>query len=154
MHVQSCTFNFLFKFRNSIEFYGFLGDGRGGNYWHESTRSIYIEMLEVASNQYDISIWHVDMYLLAWRSFSKLGSFIQCSLKSFPSAFILDNLVVNYYPWWIFGWILFHFFPDHFKRWKSFNWDIVFELVLHHLMLQFKIIDENYWYTKKFWEHL
>jgi hypothetical protein len=99
MHVQSCTFNFLFKFRNSIEFYGFLGEGRGGLHWHESTRSVYIEMLEVISNQYDTSIWHVDMYLLAWRSFSKLGSFIECSLKSLKSAFIIDNLVVNYYAW-------------------------------------------------------
>jgi hypothetical protein len=84
LHVQSCTFNFLFKFD------GFLGrkwlEGREGFDWHESTRLVYIEMLEVAPNQYDTFIWHVDMYLLAWRLFSKLGSFIEFSLKSFPSA--------------------------------------------------------------------
>jgi hypothetical protein len=67
--------------------------------WRESTRSFYVEMLGDAPNQYSTSIWHVDMYMLAWRSFSKFGSFIECFFKSFPSAFMLNNLVVNYFPW-------------------------------------------------------
>jgi hypothetical protein len=109
-----------------------------------------------------------DELICIWSSFSKLESSIGCSLKSFPSYLKLDSLVViihdviyifklqllmNIVSFFFFS----HFFDIFSKRWKSLilvrrNWfsrmrllvEIVFELVLYHLILWFKIIDENY----------
>jgi hypothetical protein len=93
MHIQSRMFNFLFKLKSSTEFDDGFYCTKDLEGW-DSTRSFYREMLEVTPNQYGIFVWRVGMYLLAWRSFSKLGSSIECSLKSFPSDLKLDNLVV------------------------------------------------------------
>jgi hypothetical protein len=105
-----------------------------------------------------------DELICIWSSFSKLESSIGCSLKSFPSYLKLDNLVVimhdviyilSYNFWWILFHFLFHFFDVFSKRWKSLilvrkNWfsrkrllvGIAFELILHRLILWFKIIDK------------
>jgi hypothetical protein len=90
MHIQSCTFNFLSKLESFIEFDGFYRYVWLGWVWEHKI----ILQRDVWSCYKLVRYFYFCLTSWIWRSFSKLESSIECSLKSFSSNFKLDNLVV------------------------------------------------------------